>query len=206
VDSHGNIWFADTLRHRICEIPVGPLDSRGNPTYDWAKARVVLPRDISPLRLEPTMVQPVTDGSFYVFGWSAPWPAPRPSGLWMAGTTLLRYDASGQQLWAAHLPELCVGMDIIPGTGGCMVGGSAGAKVFQYAPDGLLIGRMQPGAAMDMQSGYFDNHSCVVVDRDPRDSQLDIFTEDVAYNRIGWYRASDRPAQTISGDLRLDRK
>ena len=44
VDQRGNIFFAETGTRAIWEAPVGPLDARGNPTYDWAKTLRVVPR------------------------------------------------------------------------------------------------------------------------------------------------------------------
>ena len=80
----------------------------------------------------------------------------------------------GKRLWAVPLPAVCVGMDTIPGgKGGCIVGTGEKAELLHFAADGLLIGSVGPGEAMAKQSGWFDNHACVAVNRDRRDGILE---------------------------------
>ena len=149
------------------------------PTYDWAKARQAVPKDASPLEFQPNMAQRAEDGSIYALGWSKLWPSPKDNPFWMGGTTLVRFDAAGRRLWAVPLTEVCVGMDTIPGgKGGAIVGSGRKAELYHFTADGLLIGSVLPGEAMAKQSGWFDNHACVAVNRDPRDGLLDVFAED----------------------------
>ena len=205
VDAHGNIWFAD---HGIWEIPLASLDERGNPVYDWSKARAVVPKadDKSPTAFYPNMVQAAADGSFYAFGWSKAWPAPNNNPFWMGGTTLVRYDTSGARLWAVRLPKTAVGLDVIPGgAGGCLVGMADSAAFLHYTADGLLIGSIKPGAAMCYQTGWLDCHASVAVNRDPRDGLLDVFTEDDLTLRFGWYRVDDRHLVMLTGKLTIAR-
>lgn len=197
VDQQGNIWFANLRTSSIWEIPLGPLDARGNPTYDWAKAREVVPRDMSPLKFQPNMVQRGEDGALYAFGWSAQWPQPKNNPFWMGGTTLVKLDKAGARQWVAPLPEVCVGLDAVPG-GGCMAGSGRSAKIYHYSPEGLLIGALQPGEAMCKESGWMDNHASVAVNRDPRDGILDVFAEDDYVLRIGWYRVDDRKVERLA--------
>ena len=124
VDAGGNVVFADTSTHGIREVPVGPPDARGNPTYDWKDAKEVIAQDASPLKFEPNMAQRADDGSVYAFGWSARWPQPKNNPFWMGGTTLARFDKSGKLLWAVGLPKLCVGLDVIPTAAGRAAGAS----------------------------------------------------------------------------------
>lgn len=200
VDPAGNIIFANTTTHSIWMIPLGPLDAKGNPTYDWKDAKEIVGRDGSALKFEPNMAQRSEDGSVYAFGWSKPWPQPKNNPFWMGGTTLARFDKTGKLLWAVPLPHLVVGLDVIPG-GGCMVGEGKDARIDHYTADGLLIGAMQPGAAMHKESGWMDNHASVAVNRDPRDKKLDVFAEDDYCLRIGWYRVDDSRIQVISGTV-----
>ncbi len=203
VDAHGDIWFANTETQGIWTIPVGPLDARGNPTYDWKDAREVIHKDTTPLKFQPNMAQHADDGSVYAFGWSDQWPQPKNNPFWMGGTTLVRYDASGNRRWAVKLPALCVGLDSIPGGGGCMAGQGDGAKIHHFNADGLYIGMMSPGDAMSKQSGWLDNHASIAVNRDPRDKVLDIFAEDDLVLRIGWYRVNDSDIETIEGKISM---
>ena len=192
VDAAGNIIFANTSTQSVWTIPIGPLDAKGNPTYDWKDAKEVVPKDTSALKFEPNMVQRADDGSFYAF--------------WMGGTTLARFDKSGKVLWAAAVPKLVVGLDVIPGgKGGCFVGEGRDAKLDHYSADGLLIGTMQPGDAMAKQTGWLDNHASVAVNRDPRDHVIDVFAEDDYVLRIGWYRVDDRDVESMGGELKLSR-
>lgn len=199
VDRQGNLWFADQASGGLWEIPLGGLDGRGNPLYDWSKARQVVARDSSPLGFQPQMVQRADDGSIYASGWSTAWPS-GGTELWMGGTTLVKYDASGARLWAVQLPEVCTGMDTIPG-GGVMVGGGKSTTIYQYTADGLRIGSMSPGAALAGISGWLDNQASVAVSRDPRDGLLDVFTEDDYGLHIGWYRVDDRNSATLTVSL-----
>jgi hypothetical protein len=202
VDSHGDVWFGELNTHAIWTVPMAGLNSAGNPTYDWAKAREAVPKDNSPLDFQPNMAQRADDGSIYALGWSKPWPSPKDNPFWMGGTTLARFDAHGERLWAVPLPEVSVGMDTIPGgKGGCLVGSGKNAALWHYTADGLLIGTASPGAAMAKQSGWFDNHACVAVNRDHRDGILDVFTEDDFALRIGWYRIDDSEIEVVTGKL-----
>ena len=198
IDSAGNLWFAELHSHAIWTMPLVGFNSRGNPEYDWANARQAVAKDTSPLDFQPNMAQRAADGSIYSIGWSRPWPSPKDNPFWMGGTTLVRFDAAGRRLWAVPLPEVCVGMDVIPGgSGGCIVGSGRNAELYHYTADGLLVGSVRPGPAMAKQSGWFDNHACVAVNRDPRDGILDVFTEDDYVLRIGWYRIDDRGQERI---------
>ena len=200
VDSHGGAWFGELNTHAIWTVPLGELNSAGNPAYDWSHARQVVVKDTSTLDFQPNMAQRAADGTIYALGWSKPWPSPNGNPFWMGGTTLARFDAAGKRLWAVPLPAVCVGMDTIPGgKGGCIVGAGQKAELLHYSADGLLIGSIMPGSAMAKQSGWFDNHACVAVNRDSRDGLLDVFTEDDFVLRLGWYRIDDRGIETISG-------
>jgi sugar lactone lactonase YvrE len=204
VDSQGNIWFGELHTHAIWTVPLAGLDPRGNPTYDWAKAREAVPKDLSPLEFQPNMAQRAEDGSIYALGWSKLWPSPKDNPFWMGGTTLVRFDAAGRRLWAVPLAEVCVGMDAIPGgKGGAIVGSGRKAELYHFTADGLLVGSVLPGEAMAKQSGWFDNHACVAVNRDFRDGLLDVFTEDDFALRLGWYRIDDRLQDSIAHPVTL---
>lgn len=198
VDAAGNLWFPNHHTRSIWQIPRGPADAKGNPTYDWAQAREVVPRDASALKFEPNMVQAADDGSLYTFGWSAAWPSPKNNPFWMGGTTLVRFGKDGKRMWAVPLPEACVGLDVIPGGGGCMAGMAKKATVCHYTADGLLIAQMAPGEAMGKQSGWLDNQASVAVNRDPRDGLLDVFVEEDYALRIAWYRVDDAAGKAVT--------
>ncbi|MGC8666948.1 MAG: hypothetical protein ACP5VE_02365 [Chthonomonadales bacterium] len=202
VDHRGTIWFANLATHSIWALPMDGLDRRGNPVYHWAHAREIIARDTSSLRFDPTMVQHAADGSLYAFGWSAPWPAPANNPFWMGGTTLAHFGPDRRLRWALPLPEVCVGLDAVPG-GGCMAGGGRSAHIYHYTPDGLLAGILAPGKAMGGESGWMDNHASVAVNRDPRDGVLDVFAEDDYDLRIGWYRVDDRHMRRMEGSIVL---
>jgi hypothetical protein len=204
IDAQGNLWFGELHTHAIWTVPLAGLDPRGNPTYDWAKARQAVPKDPSPLEFQPNMAQRAEDGSIYALGWCKLWPSPKDNPFWMGGTTLVRFDAAGRRLWAVPLAEVCVGMDTIPGgKGGAIVGSGRKAELYHFTADGLLVGSVLPGEAMAKQSGWFDNHACVAVNRDPRDGLLDVFTEDDFALRLGWYRIDDRLQETLTRPVTL---
>lgn len=204
VGPDASVWFANTHTHSVWTLPLAGVDGRGNPTYDWRQAREAAPRDSSEFGFDPTMVQPAADGSFYALGWSKPFPSPKDNPFWMGGTTLARIDKAGRRVWAVELPQVCVGMDVIPPGkngqgGGVIVGTGKGANLLHYTAGGLLIGRASPGEAMSGKSGWLDNHASVAVNRDPRDGVVDVFTEDDLVCRIGWYRIDDRDIEVING-------
>jgi hypothetical protein len=203
VDPLGHVWFGELHSRAIWTIPLKECNAAGNPVYDWSDAKQFAPRDESPLKFEPNMVQRAEDGSVYAFGWSAAWPSPKNNPFWMGGTTLVKFSAKGERQWAVKLPSVCVGLDVVPGGGGCMAGSGAAAAIFHFNADGLLIGTMKPGEAMCKESGWMDNHASVAVNRDPRDGLLDVFAEDDYVLRVGWYRVDDRAIRTIEGALRL---
>lgn len=206
VDAKGNILYCEHHTRAVWELPLGRLDQNGNPVYDWAKARQIVPRDTSRVKFFPLMAVRAEDGSLYAFGRSEgrPRPGDKTAGYaWMGGWALLRYDKDGKVLWAARLPNVCVGMDAIPGARGVMLGYYQKAHVYHYTPGGLLIGRMEVGEAADRNTGWMDNTAALAVNRDPRDGLLDVFGEDSLNNRIIWYRVNDRDIRTITGTVAL---
>jgi hypothetical protein len=198
VDAQGNLWFADAITGGIWEVPLGSLNAQGDPTYNWASAREVIPKDTSSFGFQPQKVQHAADGSIYAFGWSTAAP-PDGTPLWMGGTTLVKYNAAGVLQWSVQLPEVCTGMDVIPGgAGGVILGGGKSATLYQYTSNGLLIGSVSPGAAMANTSSWLDDSASVAVNRNPQDGELDIFTEDDYGLHIGWYRVDDQALTTLN--------
>jgi len=202
IDAHGNLLYCDHYTRAIWELPLSGLSANGNPVYDWRLVRQIVAPDTSPVKFFPLMAVRAEDGTLYSFGRSDGWKQPKNQGAWMGGWALLRYDAQGKTLWAARLPQVCVGMDAVPG-GGVMLGWYEKAIIYHYTADGLLIGSLQPGPAAGNTTGWMDNTSAVAVARDPRDHQLDVFGEDSWLNRLLWYRVDDRDIETITGKLVL---
>ncbi len=202
IDAAGAILYCEHHSRAVWELPLAGLDGDGNPVYDWRLARIVIPADTSPGQFHPLMALRHDDGTIYAFARSGTWPQPKNLGAWMGGWALIRYSRDGQMLWAARLPEVCVGMDAVPG-GGVMLGWYEQAVIYHYGADGLLIGSMAPGEAAGNVSGWMDNTSAVAVCRNPRDGQLDVFGEDSWLNRLLWYRVDDRGIQTLTGHLTL---
>jgi DNA-binding beta-propeller fold protein YncE len=205
VDANGNVWYGEHHSRGVWTVPLDSFDKRGNPAYDWAKARQVVPQDKSPLEFQPNMAQRAGDGTIYALGWSKAWPQPKNNPFWMGGTTLARFGPKGERLWAVRLPSVCVGMDTVPprlgvagAAGGCMVGTGTKAQIAHFSADGVLVGQAEPGPAMGKQSGWFDNHACVAVSRDRRDGLLDVFAEDDYVLRLGWYRVDDAKLTTLT--------
>jgi hypothetical protein len=201
VDRQGNVLYCDHIKRDVWELPIVKFDRHGSPVYDWAKARQVVPRDASPLKFLPLMAVRADDGTLYAFGRSELWKEPPNRGAWMGGWALCRYDKNGERLWATKLPEVCVGMDVIPG-GGVILGYYLKAILYHYTADGMLIGSMSPGEAAGKVAGWLDNTASVAVNRDPRDGLVDVFTEEDYLQRILWYRLDDRDIVTIKGKLR----
>ena len=213
-DDQGNILYCCHHTRSTWELPMAGLDKNGNPTWDWSKAKEIIPADKdSPVKFQPLMAIRAEDGSIYSFGRSGNGDKPeeggwaRPGGktagyAWMGGWALMKYDNAGQLLWAAKLPRVCVGMDIIPGNKGVMLGHFEKGEIYHYTPDGLLIGQCQVGDAAGKTSGWMDNTSAVAVQRDPKDGILDVFGEDSWLNRLIWYRVDDKDVKTISGKIK----
>ena len=204
VDDKGTLVYCEQHTWATWELPMSGLDANGNPVYDWRLARQIVPRDTSPVKFMPLMAIRSDDGSLYAFGRSEAWE--RPGGktggyAWMGGWALFRYDKNNKFMWAARLPNVCVGMDAIPGGRGVMLGYFEKGYVYHYTPDGLLIGYMQVGDAAGKVTGWMDNTAAVAVNRDPRDGMLDVFGEDSWLNRMIWYRVDDRDIRTISGKV-----
>lgn len=207
VDAKGNVLYCDHHTRAIWELPLARLHESGNPVYDWAKVRQLTQRDTSPVVFFPLMAVRADDGTIYAFGRSEGWK--RPGGktagyAWMGGWALRRYDARNKALWSAKLPQVCVGMDAIPGGKGVMLGYFEKAHVYHYNADGLLIGRMKPGEAAGKVTGWTDNTSAVAVSRDSRDGMLDVFGEDSWLNRNIWYRVDDRNIDQVTGTIEIE--
>jgi sugar lactone lactonase YvrE len=211
VDKAGNALLCEYAGN-VREVPMTGLDERGNPVYDLAKSRVVVPRDASekPLLADPIMAVRADDGSVYVHSRSKVFAAPSESGGgWMAGWMLARYSKDGKRLWYTRLPNACPGMDAIPGPdGGVMLvsirWGKNGSEIYHYASDGSLIGVTWPDEKFRGYGGIPDNTASLAISRDPRDGILDVFVEDCVGNRMRWQRVDDRrkPESRVVG-LRL---
>lgn len=200
-DEKGNLIYCEHNTGAIWELPISGLDAKGNPVYDWRLAHQITQRDTSPVKFFPLMALRAEDGTIYSFGRSEGWAQPKNMGAWMGGWALVRYDSLGKMIWAAKLPEVCVGMDLIPGGKGVMLGWYEKAVIYHYTEDGLLIGSMKPGDAAGNTTGWMDNTSAVAVARDPRDNKLDVFGEDSWLNRLIWYRVDDKNIQLLKGKI-----
>jgi hypothetical protein len=202
VDERGNVLYCDQDSRSIWEMPLSGLDAQGNPLYDWRRARTIVPRDRSRARLSPLMAVRSSDGTLYALCRSEAWPEPKNAGAWMGGWALSRHDAAGSLLWAVPLPQVCVGLDAVPGGGGgAMLGWYEKGHVFHYNADGLHVGTATPGPAAGGTTGWLDNTAALAVNRDPRDGLIDAFTSDNYLYRILWYRIDDRQVKTIRGRL-----
>lgn len=202
VDEQGNLLYCEQESRAVWEMPLLGVDPHGNPRYDWARARIVIPRDRSRARLSPLMAVRSPEGTLYAFSRSETWREPKNEGAWMGGWALSAHDARGSMLWETPLPQVCVGMDAVPG-GGVVLGWYEKAHVFHYNADGLLVGTAMPGPAAGGMTGWLDNTAALSANRDPRDQIVDVFTSDNYLYRILWYRIDDRPIETLRGTLRL---
>jgi hypothetical protein len=192
VDRQGNILYCDHHTRAIWMIPMAGLNAEGNPTYDWAQARQVVPQDTSPVKFEPLMAVRTEKGEIYAMGRSGLFPPHPGSGpAWMGGWALAKYDASASRLWAVRLIEHCTGMDYVPGDGGVVVGHFATAAIYHYNREGVLVGSAQPGEVAGKVSGWLDNTASIACNRDPRDGHVDVFAEEDYAHRILWYRLDD---------------
>ena len=87
------------------------------------------------------------------------------------------------------------------------IGGKPGAgRIDHYTRDGLLIGSVSPnpaimGAPPNNPSGFLDMYAAVTVNRDPRDSLLEVIAEDNFNLRIAWYRIDDQRIETVIGRI-----
>jgi len=209
IDTEGNVIYCEHHTGAIWELPLKELDNNGNPIYDWADAREVIPKDTSPVEFQPLMAVRAGDGTIYAFGRSGftqqsiYWKSPENKGAWMGGWVLRRFAPDATVLFTVKLPEVCVGMDVIPGpngeVAGLMLGWYEKAVIYHYTPDGLRIGEMAPGEPADHRTGWMDNTAALAVNRDPRDGIVDVFGEESLDNRILWYRVNDRSISTLMG-------
>ena len=214
IDAERNIWFTSydrggetPERNSVWMIPCDGLDARGNPIYDWKHATCVLPRSALDWQSGVKMVQHAVDGYTYLYGSTRRKGTPQSGGAWMGGNTLAGFKGT-ERMWQVILPDVCVGLDVIPGGhSGCLVGGvPVKGVIHHYSQDGLLIGTVGPapekmGASPNNPSGFLDMYAAVSVCRDPRDGLLDVFVEDDYNLRIAWYRIDDRQIETLTGPM-----
>lgn len=214
VDADKNIWIASYDRGGITPeqnsawmVPLAGLDAHGNPMYEWKNAVCVVPRGSLLWDAQVKMVQHDAEGYTYLYGATPRKDAPQNGGVWMGGNTLACFDGA-ERRWQIILPDICVGMDVIPGNqGGCLIGGDPfHGGLHHYTRDGLLIGKVGPdpklmGDKPNNPSGLLDFFGAVVVKRNPHDGMLDVFVEDDYNLRIAWYRIDDRAIDTIAGPL-----
>jgi hypothetical protein len=208
-DAAGDLWFVSAGRgsgpkgdpakvNAVWRVPV-QWSSRGLPFYDWSTAKQAIPSEALAWPMGFKMAQhDVDSGVTYVYGHSRQEGTPQPKGVWMGGNALAAFK--GQTcLWQIVLPDIVVGLDVIPGSpGGCIIGGNPWKGVLHhYTRDGLLVGMVGPdpkvmGEKPNNPSGLLDMFSAVSVNRDPRDGIIDVFVEDNFNLRIAWYRIDDR--------------
>lgn len=192
VDARGNVIYCDHHTKSIWLIPLAGLNEAGNPRYDWAQAKELVPADQSDVKFFPLMAVRNERNEVYAFGRSELFPQHPGSGpAWMGGWALAKFDADGNRLWATRLAQHCTGMDYVPGDGGVVVGYFAKAIVYHYNRDGILVGSAGPGAPAAGISGWLDNTASIACNRDPRDGKIDVFAEEDYAHRILWYRFDD---------------
>jgi sugar lactone lactonase YvrE len=206
-DRNGNLVYCEHHTRAIWELPMAGLNEAGNPVYDWAQVRELVPADASRAKFMPLMAVRADDGSLYAMGRSEAWD--RPGGkeagyIWMGGWALARYDAENRRQWITKLPQVCPGMCDVPGgRGGVMLGYYKLGHIYHYEPGGLLIGAAKLGDAAGNQTGWMDNTAALSVERDPRDGLLDVFGEDSWLNRMIWYRVDDREREAVTGAVTI---
>jgi len=203
-DREGHLLICDQHVHGVIELPRAGFNASGNPVYDWRLARVIVPRDPTPVKFDPLMAVRSDDGTLYAMGRCEAFE--RPGGkeagyIWMGGWALARYGKDGVRLWLTPLPQVCPGLCDIPGGRGVMLGYYQKGHIYHYEPGGLHIGTAKLGDAAGNQTGWMDNTASLNVNRDPRDGLLDVFGEDSYLNRIIWYRVDDRDVREVSGKV-----
>jgi len=166
VDERGTLLYCDQNTKAIWELPMVGVDTRGNPRYRWNSARVLVARDTTEAALTPLMAVRSPEGALYALNKSVAWKEPKNAGAWMGGWVLSRHDAEGTRLWAVPLPEVCVGLDAVPG-GGVVVGWYEKGHVYHYDAEGLQLGTAVPGAASGGVTGWLDNTAALAANRDP---------------------------------------
>lgn len=214
VDADKNIWLSSADRGGITPernstwmIPFAGIDALGNPIYEWKNVVNVIPTGALKWDPDMKMVQHDADGYTYVSAITKREGTPQSGGVWMSGNTLACFDGA-ERRWQIILPNIAVGMDIIPGNqGGVMIGGDPfKGGIHHYTRDGLLVGTWLPnlkimGEPPNNPHGLLDFFGCIVVKRNPHDGILDVFVEDDFNLRIAWYRVDDRFIDTISGKM-----
>ncbi len=202
VDGQGNLWFASISTGAIYELPMGPLDVQGNPTYNWNNLKIVVQPDASSLGFTPQMVTIGDDGSIYALGDGAEFHT-TPGIFWMGGNEIAKYTQAGALDWVMKLPETSTAIVAIPGgQGGVIAGGAVNSVLYQVTSDGMVIGLAAPGVATDQTAGSFDNNGSINLARNPVDGTLEVFTEDVWNDRLGWYQINDTQFTTINGSVK----
>jgi sugar lactone lactonase YvrE len=216
VDADKNIWIPSYDRggntpekNSVWMVPLAGLDPRGNPIYEWKNVVRVIPTGSLRWETGVKMVQHDAEGYTYLYGASRRTDAPQNGGVWMGGNSLACFDGA-ERRWQIILPQICVGLDVIPGNqGGCIIGGDPfRGGLHHYTRDGLLVGTVGPdpklmGEKPHNPSGLLDFFGAVVVKRNPRDGLLDVFVEDDYNLRIAWYRIDDRAIDTLTGAMEL---
>ncbi|MFW6058920.1 MAG: FlgD immunoglobulin-like domain containing protein [Phycisphaeraceae bacterium] len=203
-DRSGNLIYCDLRNKAIWELPMAGLDENGNPTYDWTQQRQLVPADESAAGFHPLMAVRADDGTLYATGRSEAWERPggrRAEKVWMGGWVARRYDKEGEPMWTVRLPQVSPGICDIPDGGGVIFGYFLEGDLYHYGPHGLLIGTTAPGEAADYTTGWLDNNSALVVNRDPRDGIIDVFAEDSGLARMIWYRIDDSDIHTITDEV-----
>ena len=208
VDSRGNLLFPNHHHNVIQMLPLAKFDERGNPVYDWAGLKEIIPRDDTLRGLRPMKVCPLPDGGMYVLQAADPAfypPVDKETGYgkphqvcWMGGWVFSKYDPQGRRLFTVPLPDHCTGLDWVPNVGrtedrGVIVGVYTALQLYHYSPDGLLLGVLSP----KHQTGWLDHNGSISINRNPQDSLVDVFAEESFCNRISWYRLDDRGVKTL---------
>ena len=203
IDKKGNIIYCDYSNpdtNGIWEIPP-KIYKNGNLYYLWSDKKLIAPpvsMDKTSVQFSPVIANKNKEGIIYAIGKSGYWghnglwKGGRMSGaIWMGGWVLAKFNNKGIREWAIKLPHTCDGLDLIPGNKGVMVGAYNG-QIYHVIPEGLIIGMFKPGKASGDITGWLDNNSSLVVERDLKDGWLDVFTEDDLLSRCLWYRVKNK--------------
>ncbi|MFP4056704.1 MAG: right-handed parallel beta-helix repeat-containing protein [Candidatus Brocadiia bacterium] len=184
VGPDGDLWLADQVTKSILRLDLLGFDERGNPRYEWARRRTVVPRDEKPWAFVPKNLRLGPDGDIYAQGTIEP--NRQLGAFWMGGTAVARFAPNGARRWVRPLPRVAVALAADGDF--WYVGEGPTAKVSMYTADGLLVCAMAPGKPSGYQSGWIDHAMGLFAFVHPRTRARYVYAEEDLFGKMIRYR------------------
>ena len=206
IDHQGHLWIANWGGATV-RVARENFDERGNPLYNWANRKTVIPLDDSQWKCRPNnlRVDPL-NGEIYRISNSEYYTVPN-QWFWMGGSVVERYTPDGVRISAFPIlggkPVVVIATD----TDGRFfyTGHSDGDQhwIRMYTSDGLLVTICRMGGPSGNNGGWMDHGMALTAFRHPVTGVHYAYAEEVYWGKAIRYRIDNLDTVQRPGEGRF---